>query len=85
MAPTDFPEATRTYGKPVGWTDEQCSPLRVCEARDDDGFDLRISCWKPSWRDRLRVLFGRPVWLHIFGQAQPPVRLDTDVPFRRAA
>jgi len=40
-----------------------------------DGWQC-VSCWKPSWRERLSILlFGR-VWLAImFGSTQPPAAL----------
>jgi hypothetical protein len=35
-----------------------------------------ISCWAPSWRERLRLLFGQRVWMTIVSNAQPPVSLQ---------
>jgi len=35
-----------------------------------------ISCWRPSWRERLSILFFGRVWVDIFsGSTQPPVAL----------
>lgn len=40
-----------------------------------------ISCWKLSWRDRLRGLVGKPVWLYVRWHTHPPLRLTTEYPF----
>lgn len=40
-----------------------------------------ISCWKPSFIERIKILFGQNIWLHIKGSTQPPVLLDVNNPF----
>ncbi len=72
MTTIDFPEKTDTLQKPPSMTDEECSPLLVFR----DGTQC-ISCWRPSWRERLSILlFGR-VWLYVVsGRTQPPVALE---------
>lgn len=37
-----------------------------------------ISCWKPSLKDLLRILFRRRVYLVVLGRRCPPVSLSTD-------
>lgn len=77
MKPIDFPEKTKTLSKPPDMTDEQCQPLPVF----NDG-TVCISCWQPSWRERLAIAFGRPVWLSIIsGHTQPPALVAADYPF----
>lgn len=77
MKPVSFPEQTLELQKPHGTTDEQCSPLPVFR----DG-TYCISCWRPSWRERLALVFGRPVWLLVWaGHTQPPVKLTVESPF----
>lgn len=76
MKPIDFPEANRTFAKPANMTDEECAPLRV-----HDTGEALISCWRPGWRDRFRLLLGRPIWLWIIGRAQPPVAIEVEDPF----
>ncbi len=89
MNPTDFPERTRTYVAPPEPPSERlrgidwCCDLSVHEGHDELGVPVLISCFKPAWRDRLRILFGGPVWLTIVGRGQPPVSLRTDCPFNR--
>lgn len=72
MVPIKFPEAIKTLQKPEGWTDEQCGPLPVTS----DGMEC-ISCWRPSWRERLSILFFGKIWLEVWsGTTQPPVALS---------
>jgi hypothetical protein len=72
MRPTDFPEKTYTLQKPPSMTDEECSPLAVFS----DG-SVCMSRWMPSWRERLALLFGSPLWLYVVsGRTQPPVSLE---------
>lgn len=67
----EFPEANKTLTKPEGWTDEECSPLRVYS----DGQEC-ISLWRPTLRERLSILFFGAVWLRVWsGQTQAPVCL----------
>lgn len=77
MKPTRFPEQTVELQKPAGMTDEKCSPLPVFR----DG-TYCISRWAPSFGERLRILFGSPIWLWIWsGNTQPPVSLAIESPF----
>jgi hypothetical protein len=44
-----------------------------------------ISCWQPTWRERLSILFKGRVWLMVLsGRTQPPVALLSDTPFQPA-
>jgi len=76
VIPVDFPQANRTFTKPRNMTDAECAPLRV----HDTGGGL-ISCWRPTWRERLSILFRGRVWLWIVAQRQPPVALTARSPF----
>jgi hypothetical protein len=71
MIPVDFTQSNTTLTKPTNMTDEECSSLRVYN--DGEKF---ISCWRPSWRERLSVLFFGKVWIWIFGQGHPPVYVE---------
>jgi hypothetical protein len=82
MTPTDFEQANTDFGPPPDMTEEQCSHLQVCRAYDTNGFPVLISCWKVSWKERIKLLFGRPLWLTIIGGEQPPVSLNLDYPFK---
>lgn len=72
MKPIDFPQSTKQLKRPACMTDEECGSLPVWT----DGQQC-VSCWKPSIRERFRILFGRPVWFGIMsGRTQPPVFID---------
>lgn len=80
MNPTDFPEATKTFTKPEGWTDEQCTPLHVHEGMFGTEHIL-LSRWMPTEQEKKDIADGKPVWLTIFGTGHPPVALFTGNPF----
>lgn len=70
MEPVNFKYSNRVLGPP-----ENIS-------RKDDIVDLPVftdkeqcvSCWRPSWCERLSVLFFGKVWLGVLsGGTQPPV------------
>lgn len=72
MKPSNFKEATKTLQKPENMTDKECAPLSVYS----DG-KICVSCWKPSWKERLSILVFGKVWLGVLsGQTQPPVWID---------
>ena len=72
MQPIKFIGANRSWKAPPNWSlSEPCDTLWAKVT--DDG--LSISCWQPSLRERLRILFGKPVRLTIVGR-QPPVALE---------
>ena len=41
-----------------------------------------ISCWKLSWREKFKLLFGNKIWLTLMTFQQPlqPIRISTDKP-----
>lgn len=67
MRPDNFPESTKTLTAPPNMP--ECGELPVWTNGEQC-----VSCWRPTWRERLSVLlFGR-VWVAIwFGETQPPV------------
>lgn len=48
---------------------------------------LRVTRWKLSWRERLKVLVGGSVWLQIltFDRPLQPVLIETDCPLMGSA
>lgn len=80
MKPSSFYEANGTLsGGPAAsyGTDDDVIDLPVHRA---DG--QIISCWRLSWRDRLRALIGGRVWLHVLARTtHPPVLVATESPF----
>lgn len=72
MEPIKFPEANKVLHKPQNMTDEECGALYV----HNDGV-YNLSCWKPTFKERLSILFFGKVWLFVMsGSTQPPVALE---------
>jgi len=71
MNPIEFKEANKQLLKPHNMTDEECGPLHVWT----NGKEC-MSCWRPTLRERLSILFFGKVWLSVLsGKTQPPVAL----------
>lgn len=86
MLPISFPEANIIYKKPEGWTDEQCGDLSVWKGDcpiDDKGntAPTLISCWQPGKEDIEAIVSGKPIYLYVTSNVQPPVSLSTVNPF----
>jgi hypothetical protein len=74
MTPTQFPQANTNFTAPESMPD--CGDLPTFR-----GSGQIISCWKMSWKERLKALITGKVWLGVAGSAQPPVWLATQSPF----
>ena len=48
----------------------------VYKAPGGEGKGVVVSCWEPSFRERLSVLFFGRVWLTFYGEHQPPAGID---------
>lgn len=78
MNPIDFPDSNLNLTKPRDMTDDECKSMMVfCTP------EVMVSCWRLTWMDRLRVLFGRHVWLTVVGKRHPPVAMSTLCPIVR--
>ena len=72
MKPIWFSEAESELQRPASMTDDECAPLPVYKTGEQC-----ISCWQPTHRERLSILFYGRVWLWVwFGNTQPPVALE---------
>ena len=71
MKPIKFKQANIELQKPKDMTDEECKSLWVYR-----GATQSISCWKLSFKERLKALLFGKVWLGVAGTSQPPVWLD---------
>lgn len=72
MKPKHFKESNHILAKPSALTDSECGSLSVFS----NGREC-ISLWKPSWKERLSILFYGNIWLSVHsGNTQPPVWLD---------
>ena len=45
-----------------------------------------VTCWKASWKDRLRILFVGRIWLHIlkFDNPLQPIYMQATYPFENS-
>jgi len=75
MKPIHTSATTVVLGAPEDWNDEVDGP---CAGLPLVRVDLlQYSYWRPSLRERLDILRGKPVRLCVFGISHPPVHLDT--------
>lgn len=74
MTPINFPEQNTTYAK----DQPEYLPLPALT----DGTTC-ITCWRLTWRERLRVLFSGRLWLSQlhFGSPLQPQRPSVERPF----
>lgn len=80
MKPIDFPQSTKVLQKPSTMSDDECSSLHVW----NDGKQC-VSCWKPTFKERMNILFGGKVWLGVLsGKTQPPVFVSGEMVFGKA-
>lgn len=74
MIAIKFKEANKNLLKPESMTDEECGSLWVYS----DGREC-ISCWRLTWKERIKALLFGNVWLSVLsGCTQPPVWLACD-------
>ena len=77
MQPMDTAYTTRVFAPPANWDESKhgkCVPLAVIDTQQD-GLPTIGSCWRLSWRERLLVLMGHPVYLGMHTTALPPLTL----------
>lgn len=80
MKPIDFPQSTKVLQKPSTMSDNECSSLHVW----NDGKQC-VSCWKPTFKERMNILFGGKVWLGVLSEkTQPPVFVSGEMVFEKA-
>ncbi len=81
MKPINFPQSTKVLQRPSEMTDNECLPLPVW----NDGKQC-ISCWKPTFVERFRILLTGKVWLGVLtGETQPPVFVSGERVFEKAS
>ena len=75
--PTPFPFLGHdiVLGKPRDWDDSNGECVGLPVHRTPDGTTC-VSCWRPTFLERLKLLFGGDIWLHVLsGRSQPPVTI----------
>jgi hypothetical protein len=78
VRPFRHPRATVNLTKPVDWNEAERGTCGSLPARYDAIDENFYSYWLTSWRERLAILFGRPIRLVVASAAHPPVCLDTE-------
>ena len=69
MKPIDFVQSTKVLQRPSTMAESECQSLPVW----NDGKQC-VSCWKATFKERLKILFTGKVWLGVLsGKTQPPV------------
>ena len=75
MKPIRTENTTSVLGKLSDWDEHMrgpCGGLPICRTADGEMF----SWWRPSFRERLALLFGGNVRLCVVGGLHPPVALQ---------
>jgi hypothetical protein len=76
MKPEKFKSANLVLGAPQGWDAVLHGPCVGLPVFMDEQDGTMCSCWKPTWREALGLLFGRRLWLTIASGSHPPVALE---------
>ena len=72
--PRDFPEHNARW-----WGQGDVGDLPVYQDHE-----VKISCWRLSWRERIRALLTGDVWLHVWTPVHPAVYVGAEDPFERS-
>lgn len=75
MTPISFKGQQAVLGAPPDWDESQGSCDGLPVLRVGENF---ISFWKPTWRERIALLFGAKIQLTIVGAGHPPVAIDVN-------
>lgn len=83
MNPIKFKGMQTSLGRPDGTTEEQSGPLPIVHLNREAMGTTCVSCWRMSWRERLKALVTGRVWVEVWsGATQPPISIGADKPFR---
>lgn len=81
MKPIQFPQVVKVLQKPSTMSDKECLSLPVWS----DGKQC-VSCWRPTFAERMKILLTGRVWLGIIsGGTQPPVFVSGEEVFQTAS
>lgn len=72
MLPIGTPKTNVTHEKPELWDDARGQCAALPSYRIPGGFR---SAWHANWKERLAILFGRPVMLTVLCSQHPPVMI----------
>lgn len=66
-------DTTLSLGAPAGWDAEKYGPCETLHVARENG--IFYSFWKPSFADKIRLIFGWSVQLSVVSDRHPPVCL----------
>jgi len=76
MQPKFFKDSNTLLCPPIDWVAINHGNCKNLTIRRENG--VCISCWHVSFKERIQILFGTPVYLHIVsGETQPAVKILT--------
>ena len=78
MKPIEFKDQNILYKKPEYMKDEKCKDLPALRHRTGN-----VSCWKATFRERLKILLTGIVWMDVITPFQPPVWIGVDKPYKK--
>lgn len=76
MKPIPWHPNNQVLMPPPG-TEDEVSPLPVLPLTYSDGSHALVSCWQLHWKDLVRVLLTRRVYVAVMGQGHPPLMVRT--------
>lgn len=76
MQPISMPHNNCVFHPPSNWNSDEYGVCTSLHVSNYDG--VLYSYFKPSWKEKLLILFGKPVRLCVSGSIQPPVALDCE-------
>jgi len=76
MIAEPFEGQTLVLGAPREWDHDAYGKCAGLPVRRDNG--MYSSLWRPTWRDRLAILFGARLRLFVVGKVHPPVAIETE-------
>ena len=81
MIATSFPESNKVIDKPSDMTRDECDALSVFIGQDSNGFDVIISCWKPTKEELKEFNKTGRLWVYHYGTILQPHSASCHNPF----
>ena len=81
MIATSFPESNKVIDKPESMTRDECDALSVFVGKDTNGFDVIISCWKPTKEELEEFNKTGRLWIYHYGTILQPHSASCHNPF----
>jgi len=66
----DFIQSNVILCRPESMTEEECNDLPAWQ-----GDNMIVTCWRPTLREWLSLIFFRRIWVIVRGNFHPPIAL----------